>query len=91
MVVTNTLHETSIVIRRDGLTTVFVKFAAGKLACQRLTETQFREQWQETSYPLNETLRRFLEHAVTHGATLEAIKGLQNLQARDTSVIANRF
>lgn len=91
MVVTNIQHETAIVIRRDGQTAVFVKLNAGKLACDRLTETQFREQWQETAYPLDETLRRFLDHAEIHGATQEARKGLQKLLARDVFVVASLF
>lgn len=86
MVVTNIQHETAIVIRRDGQTAVFVKLKAGKLVCDRLTETQFREQWQEAAYPLDETLRRFLDHAEIHGATQEARKGLQKLLARDVFV-----
>jgi len=91
MVVTNIRHETAIVIRRDGQTAVFVKLDAGKLACERLTETQFREQWQEAAYPLDETLRRFLEHAEIHGATQEARRGLQKLQARDAFVVTSLF
>lgn len=91
MVVTNIRHETAIVIRRDGQTAVFVRLNTGKLACDRLTETQFREQWQETPYPLDETLQRFLQHAERHGATPEARKGLLKLLARDVFVVASLF
>ena len=91
MVVTNICHETAIVIRRDRQTAVFVKLNPGKLVCDRLTETQFREQWHETSYPLDETLSRFLAHAHIHGATQEARKGLLKLQTRDIFVLANLF
>jgi hypothetical protein len=91
MVVTNTQRETAIVIRRDGQTAVFVKFNAGRLSCERLTEMQFREQWHATDYALNEALNRFFEHAENHGATQEALKGLQKLQARDSTVIASLF
>jgi hypothetical protein len=52
---------------------------------------QFREQWHATDYALNEALNRFFEHAENHGATQEALKGLQKLQARDSTVIASLF
>ena len=91
MLVTNTRHETAIVTRRDGETAVFVRFNPGKLACERLTEAQFREQWQEMNYPLNEALVRFIEHAQAHGATREALNGLRRLQARDIFVVASLF
>jgi hypothetical protein len=91
MVVTNIQRETAIVIRRDGETTAFVRFHAGKLACERLTEQQFREQWHETNYALRDALQRFLEHVESHGATQEALKGLLKLQARDSVVVANLF
>jgi hypothetical protein len=91
MIVTNAQHETAIVIRRDGSTAVFVRFRAGKLGCERLTETMFREQWHETPYQLAETLERFLAHGQMHGATQEALKGLEKLQARDRTVVASLF
>ena len=91
MLVTNAHRETAIVIRRDGRTAVFVKFASGKLSCDRLTEARFRETWREMSYPLPEALDRFLEHARTHGATQEAIKGLEKLKARDMNALASLF
>ena len=91
MVVINTQHETAIAIRRDGQTAVFIRLKSGKLVCERLTEMQFRQQWQESSYPLQETLIRFLAHADAHGATQEARKGLQKLQDRDRRMVANLF
>ena len=91
MIVINPAHETAIVTRRDGQTVVLVRFRAGKLGCERLTESAFREQWQESHYPLRETLDRFFQHAQAYGATREAIKGLERLRARDQSAIANLF
>ena len=91
MVVSNALHETAIVIRRDGNTAVFVRFKAGKLSCERLTEAEFRTIWQENSFPLPETLDRFLAHVESHGCTQEAIKGLERLRTRDRSVVASLF
>lgn len=91
MVVSNSQHETAVVIRRDGQTVVFVRFKAGKLSCERLTETMFREAWQESRYPLTETLDRFLAHVQTHGGTQEAVKGLTKLKERDQAVVASLF
>lgn len=56
MVVTNAQHETAVVIRRDGETVVFVRFTAGKLVCERLTELGFREHWKESHLALGDTL-----------------------------------
>jgi len=91
MVVTNSQHETAIVIRRDGKTVVFVRFKAGKLGCERLTEMMFREAWQENQLSLSETIDRFLEHAETHGCSQEALAGLTRLKDRDRSVVASLF
>lgn len=91
MLVTNSRHETAIVIRRDKQTAAFVRFNPGKLTCERLTEAQFREQWHEIDASLSEALKHFLEHAKIHGATQEALKGLEKLQARDIFVVANLF
>lgn len=87
MIVSNARHETAIVTRRDGQTVVFVRFKAGRLHCERMTETMFREEWQENHYPLAETLDRFL----AHGCTLEASKGLEKLKARDRTVVSSLF
>ena len=91
MVVSNALHETAIVIRRDGSTAVFVRFKAGKLTCERLTETAFRTAWQESSLPLAETLDRFFEHIESHGCTQEALKGLEKLRSRDRNFVSSLF
>lgn len=91
MVVSNPKHETAIVVRRDGKTVVFVRFRAGRLACERLTESMFREEWQESTFPLAETLDRFLEHGRAHGCTQEALKGLEKLQARDRNAVSSLF
>ncbi|MEI7612757.1 MAG: hypothetical protein WCK63_07595 [Betaproteobacteria bacterium] len=91
MVVSNAQHETAIVIRRDGSTAVFVRFRAGKLCCERLTENAFRTTWQENSFPLPETLERFFEHAQSFGCTQEALKGLEKLRARERNFISSLF
>lgn len=91
MIVNNARHETAIVIRRDGETVFFVRLAAGKLACDRLTERTFREQWREAACPLPDTLERFLAHARDEGATQEVLRGLEKLKARARLVVASLF
>ncbi len=91
MIVTNSQHETAIVIRRDGQTVVFVRFKAGKLGCERSTEAMFKELWLETHYPLAETLDRFFAHGQSHGCTQEALKGLEKLRTRDRTVLSSLF
>lgn len=91
MVVTNAQHETAIVIRRDGETVVFVRFTVGRLACERLIELTFREQWKESQLPLSETLRQFVVHGEGHGITQEAAKGLEKLIARERNALSQLF
>lgn len=91
MVVTNSQHETAIVVRRDGQTVAIVRLKPGRLACERLTEAMFRDAWREAHYPLPETLERFLDHGRIHGCTQEALKGLTRLKERDRTVVANLF
>jgi len=91
MVVINAQNETAVVIRRDGQTVVFVRLRAGKLACERATELAFREAWTESRHPLAETLDRFLEHGQIHGATQEALRGLNKLRERARLVVSSLF
>ena len=91
MIVSNAWHETASVTRRDGQTVVFVRFKAGRLNCERMTETMFREAWQENHFSLAETLDRFLAHGQVHGFTQEASKGLEKLKARDRTVVSSLF
>ncbi len=91
MIVTNHHHDTAIVIRHDGQIAVFVRLRGGKLGCERLPESVFRQHWHDAPFALAETLDRFLDHAATHGASQEALRGLQRLRARDTCVIGSLF
>ena len=91
MIFRNANHETAVVIRRDGKIVVLVRLTAGKLGCERETESAFREHWHEAAYPLMETLERFLDHAQTHGCTQEALKGLEKLKARERNAVASLF
>lgn len=91
MIVSNPKHETAIVIRRDGKIVVFVRFRAGKLTCERQTESIFRAEWQEAQYSLSETLNLFLDHGRMHGCSQEALKGLEKLRDRDRTVVSSLF
>lgn len=91
MIVTNARHDTAIIIRHDGQVAVFVRLRAGKLGCERLPESLFRREWHDARFALIETLDRFLDHAATHGASQEALRGLQRLRARDACVIGSLF
>lgn len=91
MVISNSQHETAVVVRRDGQTVVFVRLKAGRLSCERLTEAAFRGTWHESHFPLQETIERLLEHSRIHGCTQEALKGLTRLQERDRTVVASLF
>ena len=91
MIVCNAKHETAVVIRRDGHIAVLVRVKAGKLGCERETESAFREHWREATYPLMETLDRFLAHAQTHGCSQEALKALEKLKARERYAVSPLF
>ena len=91
MVLTNSLHETAVLIRHDGQTAVLVRLRSGKLGCERLPESVLRQHWHESRFALEQTLDRFLTHAAIHGASQEALRGLQKLRARDACVIGNLF
>lgn len=91
MIVCNTTHETAIVIKRDGQIAVLVRLKAGKLKGERIPESRFRCDWHESHYPLAETVERFLAHAAAHGATQEALKGLEKIQAHERYAVGNLF
>ncbi len=91
MIVTNPRHEPAVVIRHDGQTAVFVRLRPGKLGCERLVEPAFRQQWQSSTFPLAQTLELFLAHASLHGASQEALRGLQRLRTRDACVLGSLF
>ena len=59
--------------------------------CERLTEEEFRQFWNESAYPLLATIERFFEHASIHGGSQEALKGLEKLKEREQAVVASLF
>lgn len=91
MIVSNSLRETAVVIKRDGHQVVLVKMGPGRLVTQRLAESQFRATWAESNAPLQECVQRFLDHGRSFGASQEALRGLERLQQRDQCVIASLF
>jgi len=86
MVVTNHHRTTAIVIRNDGSKVTLVPMSSGRLAACTLTFDDFRHEWMETDYSLDNALGTFLHHAAELGATGEAARGLARLQQRDRFV-----
>ena len=52
---------------------------------------EFRRDWKETGYALSQGLTTFLAHIMKWGASMEAVKGLEKLAARDRFVVASLF
>jgi hypothetical protein len=91
MIAANRSRETAVVIRRDGKRVSLVVMRAGSLSVLKLSEQAFRADWKELPYELERALERFLLHAQTHGATHEAMKGLQMLKERDRHMAGTLF
>lgn len=91
MLVWNAHRTTAIVIRHDGRNVRLVPMKSGKLMVFRTTREKFDAEWRTYEYPLEKALSSFLEHAHQQGATLEALKGLETLAARDRAVIRSLF
>jgi mevalonate kinase len=83
VVVTNHNRTSAIVIRYDGATVTLVPMKGGKLLACTIPFTEFRTEWQETSYALDKALEIFLQHVAQEGATSEVVKGLTKLKQRD--------
>ena len=52
---------------------------------------EFRRDWKETGYALSQAMTTFLAHIVKWGASLEVVKGLEKLAARDRFVVGSLF
>ncbi len=91
MVVTNNLRSTAIVIRNDGHKVTLVPMKSGKLTARTMSFEDFRLEWRETGYALPLALTTFLSHVMKWGASLEALRGLEKLAARDRFVVASLF
>lgn len=91
MVVTNNQRSTAIVIRNDGHRVTLVPMKSGKLSARTLSFEEFRAEWRETGYALSLALITFLSHVMKWGASMEAVRGLEKLAARDRFVVASLF
>lgn len=91
MVVTDSSRGTAIVIRNDGRKVTLVPMRSGKLSARTIPFVEFRAEWRETGYALPLALTTFLAHVMKWGASLEALRGLQKLAARDRFVVASLF
>lgn len=91
MVVTNSQRNTAIVIRNDGHKVTLVPMKSGKLSARSIAFDEFRAEWRETGYSLAVALTTFLSHVMKRGASLEAVRGLEKLAARDRFVVASLF
>ncbi len=90
MVVINSHRTTAIVIRNDGAYVTLVPMKSGKLFAQSVSFAEFRGEWREMTYALEEALDTFLSHAREQGASAEVVRGLNRLQQRD-AVCASLF
>jgi hypothetical protein len=91
VVVTNNQRSTAIVIRNDGHKVTLVPMKSGKLSARTLSFDEFRTEWRETGYALSLALTTFLTHVMKWGASMETVRGLEKLAARDRFVVASLF
>lgn len=91
VVVINGKRTTAIVIRHRGDSVTLVPMKSGKLSAKTVGFDEFRREWQETGYALSQALTTFLAHIMKWGASLEVVKGLEKLAARDRFVVASLF
>ncbi len=86
MVVINGKRTTAIVIRHRGDSVTLVPMKSGKLSARTVAFDEFRSEWKETGYALSQALTTFLTHIMKWGASLEVVRGLEKLAARDRFV-----
>lgn len=91
MIVWNAHRTTAIVIRHDGRSVRLVPMKSGRLSVSRYSREKFDAEWREYDYLLDKAIASFLDHAHQQGATVEAMKGLENLAQRDRWVVNNLF
>ena len=91
MVVINGKRTTAIVIRNRGDSVTLVPMRSGRLSAKTVGFDEFRRDWKETGYALSQGLTTFLAHSMKWGASLEVVKGLEKLAARDRFVVASLF
>ena len=91
MIVINGKRTTAIVIRHRGDCVTLVPMKSGRLSAKTVAFDEFRREWQETGYALSQGLTTFLAHIMKWGGSMEAVKGLEKLAARDRFVVASLF
>ncbi|MDP2822575.1 MAG: hypothetical protein Q8O52_07840 [Sulfuritalea sp.] len=91
VIVINGQRTTAIVIRHRGDSVTLVPMKSGRLSAKTLGFAEFRSEWKETGYALSQGLTTFLAHIMKWGASLEVVKGLEKLAARDRFVVASLF
>ena len=91
MIVINGKRTTTIVIRHRGDCVTLVPMKSGRLSAKTVAFDEFRREWQETGYALSQGLTTFLAHIMKWGGSMEAVKGLEKLAARDRFVVASLF
>lgn len=91
MIVINRNRTTAIVIRHRGDNVTLVPMKSGRLSAKTMSFAEFRRDWNETGYALAQGLTTFLAHIMKWGASLEVVKGLEKLAARDRFVVASLF
>lgn len=91
MVVINGKRTTAIVIRHRGDSVTLVPMKSGRLSAKTVGFDEFRNEWHETGYALSQAMTTFLAHIMRWGASLEVVKGLDRLAARDRFVVASLF
>lgn len=91
MVVINRQRTTAIVIRHRGDSVTLVPMKSGRLSARTVAFDEFRHEWREAGYSLSQALTTFLAHTMKWGASLDVVRGLEKLAARDRFVVASLF
>ena len=91
MIVINGKRTTAIVIRRRDDRVTLVPMKSGRLSAKTVDFDEFRRNWRETGYALSQGLTTFLAHIMKWGASVEVVRGLEKLAARDRFVVASLF
>ena len=86
----NRHRNVAVAVRRSRAGVTIIAHSAGKLALQRISDSDFRDTWQEYDYPLDRLLERFLAHARLVGATKAALVAIERL-CSDPMVTAPRL
>ena len=86
----NRHRNVALAVRRSRSGVAIIAHGAGKLSLQVLADEDFRADWQEYDYPLDQLLARFLAHAREVGATKAALSAIERM-CSDPMVTAPRL